>query len=321
MNIVFMTPHTRLSGGVKVIFRLANGLQRKGHKVTVIARKMASWPDWLLDKISFNLKKKSFVTDTDLPPKTHCVINFSDGTPFLPISKPQILFLQGFGVHQYEKECVNLMYSYAGIIATSSWLAKIANGASGAKVHVVPPGVDDHFEPKQIKKSDIVGAIYHNLPTKNTDFIIKVFENLPSNYEKLLISVEPIKDDKILNIPGIRMVINPPQTLLPFIYSSLKVFISASIREGFGLPPLEAMKCGCPVVMCKNSGLNDFVKHGNNCMIANLKVDEFVNMCIQVMADTDDLYTSLVNGGKRLAGKFSWSRSIDSFERALKEIL
>ncbi len=49
---------------------------------------------------------------------------------------------------------------------------------------------------------------------------------------------------------------------LPMIYNMAKVFLFPSYYEGFGLPPLEAMKCGLPVLASKNSSLIEVVGDG-----------------------------------------------------------
>ncbi len=46
---------------------------------------------------------------------------------------------------------------------------------------------------------------------------------------------------------------------LPHIYSGADVFVSPSLYEGFGLPPLEAMACGVPVITSNTSSLPEVV--------------------------------------------------------------
>jgi len=46
---------------------------------------------------------------------------------------------------------------------------------------------------------------------------------------------------------------------LPAIYAGAELFIYPSLYEGFGLPPMEAMGCGCPAIVADNSSLPEVV--------------------------------------------------------------
>nr|WP_281034112.1 glycosyltransferase [Metallosphaera yellowstonensis] len=52
------------------------------------------------------------------------------------------------------------------------------------------------------------------------------------------------------------------------LYSSADAFIFTSYAESFGLPPLEAMACGTPVVMSDNKGSRDYAVNGYNALVS-----------------------------------------------------
>ncbi|MHB1357632.1 MAG: glycosyltransferase family 4 protein [Anaerolineae bacterium] len=69
-----------------------------------------------------------------------------------------------------------------------------------------------------------------------------------------------------VNITGV--VIKPTNDLeLGHLYQQCSVFVMASWCEGFGLPALEAMACGAPVVTTACCGIDDFARDGENCLI------------------------------------------------------
>src|SRR5690606_21368657 len=52
------------------------------------------------------------------------------------------------------------------------------------------------------------------------------------------------------------------------IYRQVALYLGTSRGEGFGLPALEAMACGTPVVITDTSGSRDYARHKRNCLLA-----------------------------------------------------
>jgi glycosyltransferase involved in cell wall biosynthesis len=99
----------------------------------------------------------------------------------------------------------------------------------------------------------------------------------------------------------------PPRTLAA-LYRMASVFAFPSLYEGFGLPPLEAMSCGTPVVTSRMSALPEVVDE------AALLVDPYrvedIAAGIAAVLDEDDLREQLVEKGRARARAFSWERSV-----------
>ena len=57
-----------------------------------------------------------------------------------------------------------------------------------------------------------------------------------------------------------------PRSIIGF-YRACDVFVYPSLAEGFGLPPLEAMACGTPVVVTDSGGVRDYAVDGKNCIL------------------------------------------------------
>ena len=95
-----------------------------------------------------------------------------------------------------------------------------------------------------------------------------------------------------------------PETDLPALYSGALSFVYPSIFEGFGLPPLEAMQCGAPVIVGNRSSLPEVVGD------AGLLVDPFDETAIfhslAKMIDDEDLRKHLRAKGLDRARQFSW---------------
>jgi alpha-1,3-rhamnosyl/mannosyltransferase len=106
---------------------------------------------------------------------------------------------------------------------------------------------------------------------------------------------------------GVRFLPNVAEHDLPALYSGATLFAYPSRYEGFGLPPLEAMACGVPVVCGDASSLPEVVG------IAARRVDVCDPMALalgigQVLKD-GDLRAHLAAAGREQAARFSWQRT------------
>jgi glycosyltransferase involved in cell wall biosynthesis len=99
----------------------------------------------------------------------------------------------------------------------------------------------------------------------------------------------------------------PPSTLSA-LYRMADVFAFPSLYEGFGLPPLEAMSCGTPVVTSRMAALHEVVDEAA-VLVDAYSVDDIAAGIVRVL-DDDDLRTDLVRKGHARARKFSWDRSV-----------
>ena len=88
------------------------------------------------------------------------------------------------------------------------------------------------------------------------------------------------------------------------LYRRAQVFVFPSFYEGFGLPVLEAMAAGCPVIASHTSSLPELVGD------AGLLIDPYnvndVTMAIKLVLTSDRLRTDLIHKGLRRAENFSW---------------
>jgi len=110
-----------------------------------------------------------------------------------------------------------------------------------------------------------------------------------------------------------------PEEDLPHLYSEAEVFVFPSLYEGFGLPPLEAMACGCPVVSSDSASLPEV------CGDAVRYVDPYdVESIAQGMRDVlndEVMKRSMIAKGFERAKLFSWERSAKEHLKIFEECL
>lgn len=106
---------------------------------------------------------------------------------------------------------------------------------------------------------------------------------------------------------------------LPALYSAATAMAFPSIYEGFGLPVLEAMACGTPVVTSKSSGLAE-VADGAALLVDPLSVDEIANALHRICTESE-LPCELRHLGLARASEFTWEhaahRTLGVYEQVL----
>lgn len=105
---------------------------------------------------------------------------------------------------------------------------------------------------------------------------------------------------------------------LPPLYKLATAFVLPSLYEGFGLPPLEAMACGCPVIV---SGIPVFRE---TCNDAALFVDphnpEDIAGGITKLLSNENLRSQLIDKGLQRIGNFSWEKSAEKHIKAIDKL-
>ncbi|MFC1849713.1 glycosyltransferase [candidate division CSSED10-310 bacterium] len=106
---------------------------------------------------------------------------------------------------------------------------------------------------------------------------------------------------------------------LPILYNAAKVFVFPSLYEGFGLPPLEAMACGTPVVTSNTSSLPEVVSDAG-LLIDPYNIDELIEAMERCIND-QKLIDELVEKGLQRVKLFSWERTAERTLEIYQEIL
>lgn len=99
-------------------------------------------------------------------------------------------------------------------------------------------------------------------------------------------------------------------------YNCAEIFVFPSLYEGFGIPPLEAMKCSCPVIASNKSSIPEVVGAGG-LLVDPADTRELTEAIKSILVDRD-LREKLVAAGRMQAQKFSWRNSAEKLIQLFK---
>jgi glycosyltransferase involved in cell wall biosynthesis len=101
-------------------------------------------------------------------------------------------------------------------------------------------------------------------------------------------------------------------------YRNAVAFVFPSLYEGFGLPPIEAQSCGCPVISSNSSSLPEVLE--DSALICDpLDVNQFAEFMNLIYHD-NELRTKLIEKGYENAKRFSWDDSAKRIYELVKNI-
>ena len=135
-----------------------------------------------------------------------------------------------------------------------------------------------------------------------------------SKYPALRQAVHRHKLDKHVRFLGFQ-----PHETLAALYRLARAFVFPSLSEGFGLPPLEAMACGTPVVTSNVSSLPE-VAGGAALLVDPYDTDAIADGIRRAVMD-ETLRADLTARGIARARSFSWAQSVGEIRRIYAEVL
>jgi len=163
------------------------------------------------------------------------------------------------------------------------------------------------------KNFDALLSSFASSPTLSAGFSLVAFGGGAfTNEENQRIAALGLAPSQVLQIAG-------DDEVLRSLYSGACCFVYPSSYEGFGIPPLEAMSYGCPVVCSNTSSLPEVV--GDAAMLVEPdNIEQMVDAIEKVVFDKDATLELISRGTKRIA-QFSWARCAEQTMKIYQSIL
>ena len=106
-----------------------------------------------------------------------------------------------------------------------------------------------------------------------------------------------------------------PENRLPALYRGARALIFPSLYEGFGLPVLEAMACGTPVVTSNVTAIPEIA--GDAALLVDPRSVEQISRAMETIVEDGALRQRLVDKGVKRAAQFSWTKTANKVQKVI----
>lgn len=211
----------------------------------------------------------------------------------------------------------------ARVITDSHHSAKLLMehyGLSQDRVKTIYLGFDRQFCPAPAPKKDYLLFVGRASPTKNLPGLLKALQIVRESY-RLPVRLRIAGSTSIgADTDGVEVLGQIPTVRLVQLYREAALLVFPSFYEGFGLPPLEAMACGCPVVVSDAASLPE-VCGDAACYVDPHDAESIAEGISRVLTD-EALRRNMIEKGMARAAFFSWKttarESLDVLSQALE---
>jgi len=345
MQITFILPGIIATpmGGVKVIHEYANRLTQMGHQVTLVYPLITD-QNRLTGIFKTNLRAlynritkvtedlyytpdnrvTALVVKKVIPrylPKADFIVATGWQTANWVANLPaehgkKIYLLQHFETYFRQKQAVLATYHLPLTkVAIAQWIIDKLNaigenalGPLGNAINHSEFFLTNNLPDRPI---DIIG-IFHHLKVKGPKDLIQTLCALKrrQNITAVLIaSRRPVH-----RIPRwIKVVIRPSLESLREIYNSAKVFLHTSHSEGWGLPVMEAMACGCAVAAYASEGVREFTQDRQNALLCPVGDNKVLTQLAQNLLMDEEIRKNLISEGLKTVKNYSWDKIVGKF--------
>ena len=192
----------------------------------------------------------------------------------------------------------------------------------GVRVEAIIPGgvADSLFHSVGRENSNhlsILAYYWPGEPRKGSSGLLDILRSVRKRYPDVKVS--------LLTPPGVRIrdfstYSNLNEQALAELYRAHSIFVFPSAYEGFGLPPLEAMACGCAVIATKVGAVEEYARHGYSALLCDPGKLDQMEEALQAFLGSPELVARLAANAVKEAQGWTWRQAgmkMDAFLRSL----
>jgi glycosyltransferase involved in cell wall biosynthesis len=188
----------------------------------------------------------------------------------------------------------------------------------------------EEFRRQYSLPEEFIMFLGNTAPKKNTLNVIKAYvdfcDQTQSSISLVLLDFKKESVKKLLEERGqsrfLSQFVFPgyvPYSQIPLMYNAATLFLYPSLRESFGLPILEAMACGVPVITSNTSSMPEVA--GDAAEIIDPFNYKNLSIAMHRMLANEDLRNNYKRKGLERAEKFTWKKSAEELTRLYKTVV
>jgi glycosyltransferase involved in cell wall biosynthesis len=354
MRITFVCTAFDMFGGQRVIALYASRLRAKGHEVVVVglppkphslrtrlrALRKGRWLRWRepmgpshfdpYPGLARRLERFRPITARDVPDADVVVATWWETAEWVAALPPEkgskAYFIQGHEVFPYlpiDRVEATLRSDFHKI-TIAPWLVDLLRERYGdPNAALVPNGVDtDRFRsPARFKSArPTVGFVYSLATCKAIEVAMEAYALAARRVPDLqLVAFGSEPPPPGADLPaGMDFTLLPPQDRIPRIYARCDAWLFSSRSEGFGLPILESMACGTPVIGTPAGAAPTLIGEGGGVLVPMDDPEAMADAIVKVVGLRDSEWKAMSDAALATASRNRWESSIDKFEAALE---
>ncbi len=355
MDITFVIPRANLSGGIRIVAEHAQMLHERGHEVTVVAGRpekptvrsrvraglrgqfklsVGEGPTHL-DDVPYCVRiveHAGAVVADDVPDADVILATWwktAEWVAAMPACKGvKVNFLQHYEAHPGQpKDRVDAVWRLPmRKIVVSRWLEGIAREQFGDdSVILVPNGVstsDFPFVERGLSGRRVVGAMFSPASFKRFDLACDVVRELQRRGQGVeFVGFSAHEPERGVLPDGAQFEVTPTQSRIAEIYGSCDCWLFTSDKEGYGLPLLEAMSSGTPVVGTLAGAAPELLDSGGGRLVVSNDTEGIADAVEEILSLRDAQWRVMSQAARAEAEKHSWEVIGGQMEGALQKIL
>jgi glycosyltransferase involved in cell wall biosynthesis len=349
------------SGGGRVVHEYANYLVRRGHEVNLVfpfrvelglgiahhaARRIIDWWKARTSATVRRLMGKSALRWMALDPRINlCFVGGLDPR-FIPDADAVFAtywgtaeYVAGYPASKGEKFYLIQHYeTWAGPkarvdstwltplhkVVVSRWLYEIGSSLRATQMRYITNAIDhQHFRiiPTKNPRPLALLSMYNSQPWKGGADVLAVFCKVHERFPDMRMSMFGLHG-RAPEIPSwIEYFHDPTPREMRDLYNQHSIYVGASWEEGWGLPPAEAMACGCTFVGTDIGGFREFAINGRTALLSSPRDRDamFENVCRLI--ENPGLHSRLQKTGTEYIRQLTWEKSGALLEQYLYDVV
>jgi glycosyltransferase involved in cell wall biosynthesis len=217
--------------------------------------------------------------------------------------------------HYYSQPCA--------LTSVSPIISKLIKTRYNRETYIIPDGIDTElYHPGNRPNNNtilLVGNPY--LRFKGFNVALRALEMAWQKGYRFNVNWVCQQKTEVNSIHfNINYIVEPPQEELARYYRESDMLLFTSWYEGFGMPPLEAMASGTPVITTNCGGVESYVKDGKNALIVDPGDYDSIALLIMYLIDNKEARDTLSKNGRETALEFDFSKVVIQLEDYLRKL-